>query len=115
MDTVELCLVLAATFGAIAIHPMSSQPLKRNAEHMMASTDLFGGADTIIEAPRMESCVVSRIESLKCRGTLFQVGLGTSKISFPVGQIHGKGATLKRSFRCDPEDYKLAVDLLRLG
>ncbi|KFA66605.1 hypothetical protein S40285_09348 [Stachybotrys chlorohalonatus IBT 40285] len=73
------------------------------------------GVDVVVEATGNEECVSHGVDVLKRGGKFVQAGLGSSKISFPMGQICSKEAAFLGSFRYGPGDYQLAVDLLGGG
>ena len=112
VDVVESRLEFAKKFGASQTYKMQSQSPESNAESLLIQAELAGGVDVVIDATGAEPCIECGVSALKRGGTFVQAGLGSPRISFPIGQICDKEATLKGSFRYGPGDYKLAIELL---
>lgn len=112
VDVVDSRLEFAKGFGASQTYKMQSQSPEANAERLLAETGLEGGANVVIDATGAEPCIECGVAVLQRGGTFIQAGLGSPRISFPIGQICDKEATLKGSFRYGPGDYKLAIELL---
>lgn len=112
VDAVDSRLDFAKTFGATATHKMEAGTPESNATKLLAKASLGAGADVVIDATGAEPCISCGISALKRGGVFVQAGLGNPNITFPIGQICDKEATLKGSFRYGPGDYKLAIDLL---
>ncbi|KAF2183299.1 sorbitol dehydrogenase [Zopfia rhizophila CBS 207.26] len=114
-DIVESRLAFARKFGASTTYQMELQSPELNAEMMLARSGLITGADIIVDATGAESCITCGVCALKRGGVFIQAGLGSPRITFPIGQICDKEATLKGSFRYGPGDYQLAIELLQSG
>lgn len=113
IDIAQERLAFAKRSGATDIIRMPPQDAESNAEELRAAANLGEGADVVIDATGVESCIECGIHILKRGGTFVQAGLGPPRINFPIGQICDKEAVLKGSFRYGPGDYQLAVELLR--
>lgn len=92
---------------------MPSQGSESDALELCAAAKLSEGADVVIDATGVESCIECGIHSLKRGGTFVQAGLGSPRINFPIAQICDKEAVLEGSFRYGPGDYQLVVELLK--
>jgi L-iditol 2-dehydrogenase len=112
VDVLESRLEVAKSFGASQTYEMQVQTPEMNAVHLLAQVESENGIDIVIDATGAEPCIECGVSVLKRGGTFVQAGLGSSRISFPIGQICDKEATLKGSFRYGPGDYKLAIELL---
>lgn len=112
IDIAEDRLAFAKRSGATDTIRMPSQDPESNAERLCTAAKLGDGADVVIDATGVESCIECGIHSLKRGGTFVQAGLGSPRINFPIGLICDKEAVLKGSFRYGPGDYQLAVELL---
>lgn len=112
IDIAEDRLAFAKRSGATDTFRMPSQSPESNAQELCIAAKLGEGADVVIDATGVESCIECGIHSLKRGGTFIQAGLGSPRINFPIGQICDKEAVLKGSFRYGPGDYQLAVELL---
>jgi L-iditol 2-dehydrogenase len=113
VDVVEARLDFARTFGATAVYKMGPQSPEVNAEALLVASKLRKGGDVVIDATGAEICIHCGVSALKRGGIFVQAGLGSPRITFPIGQICDKEAVLKGSFRYGPGDYKAAIDLLR--
>jgi L-iditol 2-dehydrogenase len=111
-DVVDSRLEFAGRFGASHTYKMQAQSPDANANRILDIGGIEGGADVVIDATGAESCIECGIAVLKRGGIFVQAGLGAPRISFPIGQICDKEATLKGSFRYGSGDYKLAIELL---
>jgi L-iditol 2-dehydrogenase len=112
VDVLESRLEVAKSFGASQTYEMQVQTPEMNAVHLLAQVESENRIDIVIDATGAEPCIECGVSVLKRGGTFVQAGLGSSRISFPIGQICDKEATLKGSFRYGPGDYKLAIELL---
>jgi D-xylulose reductase len=74
--------------------------------------NLGNGADTVLEATGVATCIGAGIHVLKKGGTFIQAGLGKPEIQFPITTLSEKEMTMKGSFRYGAGDYKLALHLL---
>ena len=70
------------------------------------------GADVVLEATGVESCIEVGIHVLKRGGTFVQAGFGSSKIQFPVVAFSEKEVGMKGCFRYSSGDFDLAMHLL---
>lgn len=113
IDIAEDRLVFARRSGATETFRMPSRGPEADAEELCAAAKLGEGADVVIDATGVESCIECGIHTLKRGGTFVQAGLGSPRINFPIGQTCDKEAVLKGSFRYGPGDYQLAVELLK--
>jgi L-iditol 2-dehydrogenase len=112
IDIAQERLAFAKRSGATYTVRMPSQDAESNAEELRIAAKLGEGADVVIDATGVESCIECGVHVLKRGGTFVQAGLGSPRINFPIGQICDKEAVLKGSFRYGPGDYELAVELL---
>ncbi|KAH7072266.1 chaperonin 10-like protein [Paraphoma chrysanthemicola] len=111
-DVVDSRLEFATNFSASHTYKMLAKSPESNAQGLLGIANIADGADVVIDATGAEPCIECGVAALKRGGTFVQAGLGAPKISFPIGQICDKEATLKGSFRYGPGDYKLAIELL---
>lgn len=111
-DVVDSRLEFSKGFGATHTYKMRPESAESNAQSLLAQTELGKGVNVVIDATGAESCIECGVAVLQRGGTFVQAGLGAPRISFPVGQMCDKEATLKGSFRYGPGDYKLAIELL---
>jgi L-iditol 2-dehydrogenase len=112
-DIVESRLQFAQTYAATHTYKMEQQRPEENAKSIMSKCGLSTGADVVIDATGVESCIACGIHALKKGGVFIQAGLGASDIVFPVGQLCSREGVYKTSFRYGPGDYAMAVELLR--
>jgi L-iditol 2-dehydrogenase len=112
VDVLDSRLKVAHNFGASQTYKMQAHTPGKNAEQLLTQIGLEGGIDIVIDATGAEPCIECGVSVLRRGGTFVQAGLGSPQISFPIGQICDKEATLKGSFRYGPGDYKLAIELL---
>ncbi|TVY92719.1 putative D-xylulose reductase A [Lachnellula willkommii] len=70
------------------------------------------GADVVLEATGAEICIDVGIQVLRRGGTFIQVGLGKSKVQFPISALSEKEINMKGCFRYGAGDYELAMHLL---
>jgi L-iditol 2-dehydrogenase len=112
VDIVESRLDVANRFAASYTYKMQSQSPERNAQQLLEHTNHNNGVDVVIDATGAEPCIECGVWALKWGGVFIQAGLGSPRISFPIGQLCDKEACLKGSFRYGPGDYKTAIALL---
>ncbi|OBT58320.1 hypothetical protein VE04_00745 [Pseudogymnoascus sp. 24MN13] len=112
-DIVDSRLEFAQTYAATHTYKMQQLAPEENAKTIMSRCDIPAGADVIIDATGVESCISSGIFAMKKGGTFIQAGLGNSNIIFPVGELCAKEGVYKTSFRYGPGDYELAIELLK--
>ncbi|KAF2024669.1 hypothetical protein EK21DRAFT_117579 [Setomelanomma holmii] len=112
VEVAESRLEFATKFSADHTYKMQSQSPEANANDLLRNAGITSGADVVIDATGAEPCIECSVAVLKRGGVFVQAGLGSPRISFPIGQICDKEATLKGSFRYGPGDYKLAIELL---
>ncbi|KAI4954888.1 hypothetical protein J4E86_006198 [Alternaria arbusti] len=112
IDAVAPRLSFATDFGADDVYMMEAGFPETNAQKVLEKAGLATGFDVVIDATGAELCINCGVAALKRGGVFVQAGLGSPKITFPIGQICDKEATLKGSFRYGPGDYKLAIQLL---
>jgi L-iditol 2-dehydrogenase len=111
-DIVDSRLEFAQTYAATHTYKMQRLSSEENAKNIMSTCGTSAGADVVIDATGVESCIGSGIFALRKGGTFIQAGLGASDIVFPVGQLCSKEGEYKTSFRYGPGDYELAIKLL---
>ncbi|KAL1604743.1 Endo-1,4-beta-xylanase 2 [Paraconiothyrium brasiliense] len=111
-DIVESRLQFAKDFGVDETYFMNAQSPASNARSLLVRCGYAAGVDVVVDATGAEPCIQCGVAALRRGGTFVQAGLGSPKITFPIGQICDKEATLKGSFRYGPGDYKLAIQLL---
>lgn len=112
-DIVDSRLQFAQTYAATHTYKMKQQLPDENARCIMSSCAISGGADVVIDATGVESCIGCGIFAMKKGGIFIQAGLGAADIVFPVGQLCSKEGVYKTSFRYGPGDYALAIELLK--
>jgi D-xylulose reductase len=81
----------------------------------LKATHFPEGADVVLEATGVESCIDAGIQVLKRGGTYIQVGLGKQRIQFPIVTLSEKEINMKGCFRYNAGDYDLALHLLGAG
>jgi L-iditol 2-dehydrogenase len=111
-DIVDARLEFAQKYAATHTYKMQSWSAAKNSEGILSKASVPAGADVVIDATGVESCIASGVFALKKGGTFIQAGLGASNIVFPVGELCSKEGIYKTSFRYGPGDYALAVKLL---
>jgi L-iditol 2-dehydrogenase len=111
-DIVDSRLQFAENYAATHVYKMQQQSSEENAKSIMSSCAISGGADVVIDATGVASCIGCGIFALKKGGVFIQAGLGASDITFPVGQLCSKEGVYKTSFRYGPGDYELVIKLL---
>ncbi|RMY56454.1 hypothetical protein D0865_03639 [Hortaea werneckii] len=114
-DVVDSRLEFASKKGATHIYKMRDAAPKDNAVALLASLEETSGTEIVIDATGAQPCIECGIESLRRGGTFVQAGLGSPKITFPVGLICDKEAIFRGSFRYGPGDYKLAIACVASG
>ncbi|KAI6836432.1 hypothetical protein KC340_g16124 [Hortaea werneckii] len=114
-DVVDGRLEFASKKGATHTYKMRDAAPKYNAVALLASLEEISGTDIVIDATGAQPCIECGIESLRRGGTFVQAGLGSPKITFPVGLICDKEAVFRGSFRYGPGDYKLAIASVASG
>jgi L-iditol 2-dehydrogenase len=114
-DILEARLKFARAYMGAQTYKMQQQPCEENAKSIISEYGIPAGADVVIDATGVESCIGCGIYAIKKGGTFIQAGLGASNIDFPVGQLCSKEGVYKASFRYGPGDYKLAIELLESG
>ncbi|KAI7153369.1 hypothetical protein KC349_g8402 [Hortaea werneckii] len=113
--TLSTRLEFASKKGATHIYKMRDAAPKDNAVALLASLEETSGTNIVIDATGAQPCIECGIESLRRGGTFVQAGLGSPKITFPVGLICDKEAVFRGSFRYGPGDYKLAIASVASG
>lgn len=114
-DILAARLEFAKRYAATHIVLMGTGSPAEQAATIRAEAVLTGGADIVIDATGVESCIQCGIYALARGGTFVQAGLGRPQITFPVGDLCSKEGVYKGSFRYGPGDYELAVNLLDKG
>lgn len=89
--------------------------MEKNAADLVADQSLEEGADVIIEATGVESCVQLGIEIIKRGGSYVQVGLGKKMVEFPLVVMSEKEIAVRGCFRYGPGDFTLASTLVGRG
>ncbi|OBT66796.1 hypothetical protein VE03_03993 [Pseudogymnoascus sp. 23342-1-I1] len=112
-DIVDSRLQFAQTYATTHTYKMQQLASEENAKAIMSSCDIPAGADVVIDATGVESCISSGIFAMKKGGIFIQAGLGSSNVVFPVGELCAKEGVYKTSFRYGPGDYELAIELLK--
>ena len=112
-DIVDSRLEFARTYTATHTYKMQQQSAEENAKCIMSSCAISDGADVVVDATGVESCIGCGVFAMKKGGIFIQAGLGAADIVFPVGQLCSKEGVYKASFRYGPGDYKLAIELLQ--
>ena len=95
-------------------YDMEKSP-KDNAVALATEKNLQEGADVIVEATGVESCVQMGVEAIKRGGSYVQVGLGKKMIEFPLVVMSEKEITVRGCFRYGPGDFELASTLVSRG
>ncbi|KAH8586568.1 putative xylitol dehydrogenase [Bisporella sp. PMI_857] len=111
-DIVDSRLKFALKYAATHTYKMRPTSPAENAQNILIESGLPSGADVVIDATGVQSCIAAGIFALKKGGTFIQAGLGATDISFPVGELCSKEGLYKTSFRYGPGDYALAIELL---
>ena len=111
-DIVDSRLQFAQTYAATHTYKMQQQSPEQNAKSIMSRCAILAGADVVIDATGVESCIGCGIHAMKKGGIFIQAGLGATDIVFPVGQLCSKEGVYKASFRYGPGDYEFAIELL---
>lgn len=73
------------------------------------------GADVVLEATGVQSCIQAGIHILNPCGRLVQAGLGKEKIEIPIVELSEKEIKMVGSFRYGPGDFEMAMQLVREG
>ncbi|EPE27859.1 GroES-like protein [Glarea lozoyensis ATCC 20868] len=131
-----LCAAVAKAMGARKVVSVDVNESRLEFARGFASTDTFlpgsgdtagtiatqlntayftKGADLVLEATGVESCIGAGIQVLKRGGTYVQVGLGKQRIQFPIVSLSEKEINMKGCFRYNAGDYDLALHLLGGG
>ncbi|KAK6586843.1 hypothetical protein PZA11_000133 [Diplocarpon coronariae] len=82
------------------------------AAQILALHALGPGADAVLEATGVASCIEAGISVLKPGGAYVQVGLGEPKVEFPITRLSEKEINMRGCFRYSAGDYDLALHLL---
>ncbi|KAH7355007.1 sorbitol dehydrogenase [Rhexocercosporidium sp. MPI-PUGE-AT-0058] len=98
--------------GAVTYHPAREDSAETTASNIVKFHGLNEGGDVVLEATGVESCIEAGISVLKRGGTYIQVGLGKSKVEFPIVKLSEKEINMKGCFRYNAGDYDLALHLL---
>ncbi|KAG4443180.1 hypothetical protein IFR05_001322 [Cadophora sp. M221] len=97
---------------AVTYHPAPEDSAVATAGGIIKLHGLDEGADVVLEATGVESCIETGIFVLKRGGTFIQVGLGKSKVEFPIVKLSEMEINMKGCFRYNAGDYDLALHLL---
>jgi len=97
---------------ASTCHPTVKESAEDTASKIIYSNKLDEGADTVLEATGVASCIEAGILVVKRGGTYVQVGLGKTKIEFPIVKLSEKEINMKGCFRYNAGDYDLALHFL---
>lgn len=108
-------LAFAREYAATHTIPSRQEPAEDTAARLNEECQLGHAADCVIDATGAETCIQASICVLRAGGTYVQAGLGSPKITFPIGVVCNKELVVKGSFRYGPGDYQLAVELLADG
>ncbi|KAL2826778.1 chaperonin 10-like protein [Aspergillus cavernicola] len=93
----------------------TAKSVEENAADLTAEQHLQEGADVIVEATGVASCVQTGIELIKRGGSYVQVGLGKKMVEFPLVVMSEKEITVRGCFRYGPGDFALASNLVSRG
>lgn len=105
-------LAFAREYAATHVLLARPEPPEETAARLNEEGQLGRGADCVIDATGAESCIQASICVLRAGGVYVQAGLGSPKVTFPIGVVCDKELVVKGSFRYGPGDYQLAIDLL---
>jgi D-xylulose reductase len=106
-------LEFARKFAATGTYePVRGDEPEETARKIIELYSLGEGADVVIEATGVESCIDAGIHALRRGGIYIQTGLGKSKIQFPIVKLSEKEINMKGCFRYNSGDYELALHLL---
>ena len=97
---------------ASTCHPTVKESAEDTASKIIYSNKLDEGADTVLEATGVASCIEAGILVVKRGGTYVQVGLGKTKIEFPIVKLSEKEINMKGCFQYNAGDYDLALHFL---
>ncbi|KAK0119788.1 hypothetical protein ONS95_011220 [Cadophora gregata] len=113
VDVNDSRLEFAHTFAdAGTYHPLVEDPAEDTARKIIDANQLDEGADVVLEATGVASCIEAGISVTKRGGTYIQVGLGKSKVEFPIVKLSEKEINMKGCFRYNAGDYDLALHFL---
>ena len=113
VDVNDSRLELVRKFAdANTYHPAREESAQDTAINVIRSNGLDEGADVVLEATGVQSCIEAGIAVLKPGSTYVQVGMGKTKIEFPIASFAEKELNMKGCFRYSAGDYDLALHLL---
>lgn len=112
VDLNESRLAFAREFAATHTVLSRKESPEDTAARLIEECELGRGADCVIDATGAEPCIQASIGVARAGGVYVQAGLGTPKVTFPIGVVCDKELVVKGSFRYGPGDYQLAIDLL---
>ncbi|KAG7396538.1 hypothetical protein PHYBOEH_002150 [Phytophthora boehmeriae] len=98
-----------------ATHVFLSKPglsPQETAEKIIAECGLGEGADVVIDASGVASCVQAGMYVARNGGRYTQGGLGERDITFPIGVMCCKELRVTGSFRYSAGDYRLALGMI---
>ncbi len=109
-------LVFAQKFASSGTYcPRREESPEDIASQILDLHQLEEGADVVLEATGVAGCIEAGIFTLKPGGSYVQVGLGKSKVEFPIVRLSEKEINMKGCFRYNAGDYDLALHLLASG
>ncbi|KAI9730754.1 MAG: hypothetical protein M1834_005723 [Cirrosporium novae-zelandiae] len=108
----DFALKYAATSSFISSRDETPQ---QNAARLVKENNLGPGADVVVDATGVESCIQTSIHAVRNGGTYLQGGMGAADITFPIMAACCKELIIKGSFRYFSGDWPLAVDMLTTG
>lgn len=97
---------------AVTYHPGRDELPEATAANIIKIYRLDEGSDIVLEATGAESCIEAGISVLKQGGICVQIGLGKSKVQFPIVKLSEKEMNMKGCFRYNAGDFDLAMHLL---
>lgn len=98
--------------GSLPYLPQRSDTAETMASKIQEEHALPDGADVVLEATGVESCIETGIHVLRAGGSFVQAGLGKQKISFPITVLIEKEIHMIGCFRYSAGDYEMAMHLL---
>lgn len=113
VDVNDSRLEFAQKFSDVGTyHPAAGKSAEDTATGIVESNKLGEGADVVLEASGATTCIEAGISVVKRGGTYVQVGLGKTKIDFPIVKFSEKEINMKGCFRYNAGDYDLALHFL---
>lgn len=98
--------------GAEGYRPLGEDTAEDTASKIIELHGFDGGADVVLEATGVASCIDAGINVAKSGGSYIQIGLGNSKIEFPIVKLSEKELNMKGCFRYSAGDFEMAMQFL---